>query len=783
MRPLFNKTNISINQNLKHPCANHPVYTADQSANGSLVVKELINQTQAITKEQKTEPNQTRGSPEASLSNTRDGKNGWGKKFGTAQEALNDAIQSVDTKLWNSFNKEFDSNTTNPPITNAINAVMQDVRQDTITPMQGAMLLSQTYEDGGVDALSKLYNHKTGNLHDNVLDEAKQIGEGKASREIEAVTKITADMTEEERYELLKDKKISAHIYKGEADMLIAEELEGKTDRFVKKAIITIANKLGIIGGEINFQDIDVKIILSNSNLRESLSKKANPEQIAKLLPILSITAEKSIVIERHDNRYYYDTDTVYFDNLLGAYIDGDNLIPVRFGLKHSKMGTTTLYVVVDQNKVPLEKLDEIKNDRGHQDASPTKEESNNLRRSVTYSISQIISFVNSKDLLRYLPDGMLTENQRAAKWEAIAETIKKTNEKNDKKYAEYIEKGNLIAAKQMVMEAAKKAGYDYHLYHGTDADFTKFDLRKHGGQNGKGEGYGIYLAANREIAAPYGKNVINSYTKFNRLAEGRKKTLSSTEVKNLIKRSCELEAKQMIDDGEYDSISEALKDTWVSNVVYTYGYSGMEQVYNDVSKKLWSENDNDGDLINEIMALSGAHYDYNNALKFYENILTPITGIDGFHYIWGNKDGSGVQNDIYLAFNSEQIKSADPVTYDDDGNIIPLSERFNSENNDIRYSRELDVLDYITHDEELESVDETAFSNRTLLANALLDTITSSEEYKLVRSYQEEIAKLDAGDKRLAQLKKDLNQLYKQEKPNLEVIRELSGKINELER
>ena len=60
-----------------------------------------------------------------------------------------------------------------------------------------------------------------------------------------------------------------------------------------------------------------------------------------------------------------------------------------------------------------LENLDEIKNDRGHQDASPTKEESNSLRRSVAYSISQIIPFVNKKDLLRYLPDGMLTKNQR----------------------------------------------------------------------------------------------------------------------------------------------------------------------------------------------------------------------------------------------------------------------------------------------------------------------------------------------------------------------------------
>lgn len=40
-----------------------------------------------------------------------------------------------------------------------------------------------------------------------------------------------------------------------------------------------------------------------------------------------------------------------------------------------------------------------------------------------------------------------------------------------------------------------------------------------------------------------------------------------------------------------------------------------------------------------------------------------------------------------YVVFNPEQIKSADPVTYDDNGNVIPLSERFNSSEQDIRYS------------------------------------------------------------------------------------------------
>ena len=46
---------------------------------------------------------------------------------------------------------------------------------------------------------------------------------------------------------------------------------------------------------------------------------------------------------------------------------------------------------------------------------------------------------------------------------------------------------------------------------------------------------------------------------------------------------------------------------------------------------------------------------------------------------------------DIYTLFDANNIKSADPVTYDDNGNVIPLSERFNTENEDIRYSEEYD--------------------------------------------------------------------------------------------
>jgi len=44
------------------------------------------------------------------------------------------------------------------------------------------------------------------------------------------------------------------------------------------------------------------------------------------------------------------------------------------------------------------------------------------------------------------------------------------------------------------------------------------------------------------------------------------------------------------------------------------------------------------------------------------------------------------------IALDPNQIKSADPVTYDDEGNVIPLSERFQSESRDIRFSESPDI-------------------------------------------------------------------------------------------
>lgn len=58
--------------------------------------------------------------------------------------------------------------------------------------------------------------------------------------------------------------------------------------------------------------------------------------------------------------------------------------------------------------------------------------------------------------------------------------------------------------------------------------------------------------------------------------------------------------------------------------------------------------------------------------------------GYDGLFY-WNDVEGDGLS---FVAFYPQQIKSAEPVVYDDNGQVVPLSERFNPGNNDIRFSK-----------------------------------------------------------------------------------------------
>ena len=143
--------------------------------------------------------------------------------------------------------------------------------------------------------------------------------------------------------------------------------------------------------------------------------------------------------------------------------------------ISSDRLGKATLYVV-DQNKIPLKDLLQKNKTEVVNTAGPIKTDQT-VSRSVEYSISQIIPFGKSKDLLRYIPDSMLDVEQRKAKWEAIAETIKKTHKKNEARLREMLE------------EAARV------VYHQTDADFNIFDVKHKGaGTSDSDTPFGIFL-------------------------------------------------------------------------------------------------------------------------------------------------------------------------------------------------------------------------------------------------------------------------------------------------
>lgn len=264
----------------------------------------------------------------------------------------------------------------------------------------------------------------------------------------------------------------------------------------------------------------------------------------------------------------------------------------------------------------------------------------------------------------------------------------------SDEEYLDAVTRGDTETAQRMVDEVAiqsmpdtKIKGEDGSLtpvYHGTKDMFFVFDTSVKGGVNGTAEGFGIYTSDDPEVTAAYGDRQLKMYANITRPATSTEITITRKELVELIESTCKAEAQKWVDEGDYDSLDDALRDTWVSNYVYTYDIS-MNRAYREVANTILNGEDGDMGVIQEVMMGMGIR-DYAEATEFYRNSLIPITGFDGFVTQWKNQEAGKFSN-IILALDSNQLKSADAVTYDDNGNVIPLSERFNAESSDIRYS------------------------------------------------------------------------------------------------
>lgn len=223
-----------------------------------------------------------------------------------------------------------------------------------------------------------------------------------------------------------------------------------------------------------------------------------------------------------------------------------------------------------------------------------------------------------------------------------------------DSSYLDAVNRGDMETAQKMVDEAAKAAGYDSpKLYHGTPMEMIS------GSRFGRSE---LTDEEYAELDEKYDDKIF-PFVVFNTDRNQSGLTYTATNKKVAKGFTYRFTSKRGTVYGLYGKFENPL-------VVDEHTYDSVPYYYAVPTPSVMKE-----------VGITDSHLSTEEIAYWAKD-----NGYDGV-IVKGIREGSGNQTDDYIVFSSSQLKSADPVTYDDNGNVIPLSQRFNVENEDIRYS------------------------------------------------------------------------------------------------
>lgn len=302
-----------------------------------------------------------------------------------------------------------------------------------------------------------------------------------------------------------------------------------------------------------------------------------------------------------------------------------------------------------------------------------------------------------------------------AAKIDNSFETTKENGEKvdvegtkfslKDEEYLKAVEDGNMEKAQKMVNEAADAAGYSTDSsYQGTSAFngaapwgngyFLTKDERKEAWDNGEFEGestLGDYI--NDDIDGGNLEELTNAAS-YRAADPMRKEAIDN--VRNAIQKK----AKTIT---MYRSVPSDVKEGSFRNGDWVT----PSRAYAVDNAKLHGWGD-DYNIIEQKVPVDDVWFDGNDIAE------------------WGYGREEDYINDTDFAYkNSKNNKKLlDAVTYDDNGNVIPLSQRFNEKNKDVRFSlkdeKTLAGVHNITEEKLRKALKLGGFANPSL---AVIDT------------------------------------------------------------
>ena len=239
--------------------------------------------------------------------------------------------------------------------------------------------------------------------------------------------------------------------------------------------------------------------------------------------------------------------------------------------------------------------------------------------------------------------EGTLTEQSVAS--QKLAQKFSISPEMDDA-YMAAVDSGNMDEAQRLVDEAAKMSGLNSPLlYHGTYEQFTTFKGNEFLSEvNGLPQIKG-YFSEDRDVSEVYG-DVSRYYVGINNPLDFYDVPWSQTESEWRKWFESKGITDIRFDSSIYeDTLKEHINDNGENEYSVFEIFDGAD---------MWA---GDGNLTERIAA----------------------AGYDGMRWDYDEK--------AWMPFDDKRIKSADPVTYAEDGSVIPLSERFDPTNNDIRYS------------------------------------------------------------------------------------------------
>ena len=237
---------------------------------------------------------------------------------------------------------------------------------------------------------------------------------------------------------------------------------------------------------------------------------------------------------------------------------------------------------------------------------------------------------------------------------------------------------------KQYLKEAAgvdniaQAAGYNIRAFHGTKLrGFTVFNKGNVGrGIVGANRSGGFYFSSKREGAEYFADNRLIEKDSDIELSNDDIQVYGDGPFFVLIQDQSHFDEEEAenpveINMGPYSTEIDATREGRVIVNKWNNATIG-DMVYED-----------DG-IMDVFLKMDNPHIvDNINDMRTSE----PVARKNGYDGIIAKDvvDGDTVA-DVYIVFNPSQIKSADEVTYDNQGRIIPITNRFNPANPDIRY-------------------------------------------------------------------------------------------------